>query len=322
MDAFRTLGWTTSSVAGSGPVDVLVSGLAYDPFHDRSEVSPGRGGGAELAAQVAGALTGADLVVAENILSLPLNPIATAAVAAACAGRPTLVHHHDLPWHREDTAHFPLPVDPGWIHVTTSSLAASQLAEREVRSTVLVNRFDLSPSGDRAGTRDRLGIQGRLVLQPTRAIPRKNVAGGLHLAERLGATYWLRGATEDGFHQTVQKVLAAAAVPVVRGDQGVTIADAYAAADLVVLPSTWEGFGNPSVESAVHRRPLAVGTYPVAQELIRRYGFRWMHLDDRDGIETALEPGWEGIDHNRRIAERHFDLNDLPSDIAGVLAAW
>src|SRR6476619_5799022 len=93
---------------------------------------------------------------------------------------------------------------------------------------------------------------------PGRGSARKNVAAGIALAERLGASYWLTGPAEDGYGTELDGLLATARCRLLRGlpdDTGV--ADAYAAADAVVLPSTWEGFGMPLIESALLGRPLA-----------------------------------------------------------------
>ena len=80
-------------------------------------------------AEVERALAGADLVVVENLCSLPLNPAASAVVAAVCAGRPTVLHHHDLPWQRAHLAHLPPPPDdPAWAHVTINELSRRELA--------------------------------------------------------------------------------------------------------------------------------------------------------------------------------------------------
>ena len=99
--------------------------------------------------------------------------------------------------------------------------------------------------------------------------------GAIALAEALGAIYWLLGPAEDGYGPELERLVARARCPVVLGTPvgGCSIADAYAACDVVVLPSLWEGFGNPSVESATYRRPLAIGPYPVAREL-EAFGFR------------------------------------------------
>ena len=188
----------------------------------------------------------------------------------------------------------------------------------------MYNTFDPSPpAGDRAGTRTALGVaeDRPLLLQPTRALPRKNVAGGLALAAAVGATYWLLGPAEDGYGPSSNGWWGRALSGAPRGHASGhgCMADAYAACDAVVLPSTWEGFGNPSVESATHRRPLAIGAYPVGREL-QAFGFRWFGADDPATLGAFLgSPDASLLEHNHAVAAAHFDVADLPRRLAAVL---
>jgi glycosyltransferase involved in cell wall biosynthesis len=314
VGAFRALGWEVVTVAGAGPVDRLLPGLALD-----AEDPPAPD-------ELDDAFAGADLVVVENMCSLPLNRPAAEAVASALHGRPALLHHHDLPWQQDqyaDETGFP-PTDPRWAHVTVNHLSAEQLADRGIPATTIPNCFDPDAArGDRERARRAIGVapEERLLVQPTRAIPRKNVPAAIRLAEALGATYWLVGAAEDGYEEELARHIREAGTRVVRGlPDGVGMADAYAAADAVALPSTWEGFGNPTVESAVHRRPLAVGRYPVARE-IAAYGFRWFPADDAEPLAAWLaSPDPTVLDVNLAIARCHFSLACLERRLAGVLA--
>ena len=82
--AFAELGWDVTTVAGSGTADWIIPGLALDAAAPPDRID------------VEDALAGSDLVVVDNLLSLPLNPPATAMVADVLRGRPALLRHHDL----------------------------------------------------------------------------------------------------------------------------------------------------------------------------------------------------------------------------------
>ncbi len=87
----------------------------------------------------------------------------------------------------------------------------------------------------------------------------------------------------------------------------------------MLLPSFWEGFGNPSVESATHRRPLAIGSYPVAAELAA-FGFRWFAADDPVPLGHWLDqPDQSLVEHNHLVAATWFNVADLPDRLARIL---
>ena len=315
--AVESFGYDTITVAGEGPVDRTVPGLELGATAAPAQEA------------VAEALADADVIVVENLCSIPLNLPASRAVAAVCAGRPAVMHHHDPPWQREHFAHVTeLPVDdPAWVHVTINDLTRSEFAARGLAATRIYNGFPTTTATGRAPhVRDALGFEpDEIVLaHPVRAIPRKDVPRAIAIAEEVGATYWLWGPAEDGYDDELARLLTAARCRVVHGAPDEDLTELYRAATAVVFPSTWEGFGNPPVEAAIHALPAAVGPYPVADEL-RELGFRWFPTADSEPLAAFLaEPDPALIEHNRDIAHRHLSLEAMTNELRTLFtdAGW
>ena len=309
--ALRTLGHSVRTVAGEGVADVIIPSLAIEATMTTS------------IQELEEAFATADLVIVENLASLPLNLDAREVLSHVLKSRRALFHHHDLPWQRPHLAHLEGPRDePLGRHVTINELSRLELRERGIDAVTIMNSFDCEPArGRRVSTRLTLDVDTRtLVLMPSRALPRKNVAGALALCEALGAVFWLLGPAEDGYESTLEELIESASVEVRRGlPEGFDVNDAYAACDLVVMPSTWEGFGNPVLESVTHRRPLALYPYPVACEIID-FGFRFFDLGDVVAIKSFLEnPDYELYAHNLSIALEHFNIASLPARLSDLL---
>jgi hypothetical protein len=327
--ALRALGFRTRRVAGElddalRPDDAWLPFLAIDPVAGAHADSDALGA----------AIAGADLVVVENLCSLPLNPTASAVTTAVLAehrGR-VLFHHHDLPWERERFA--PVtdlpPQRPGSLHITINDAARHALSARGIQAHTIRNAFDLDPvTGDRPGTRSLFSFRADdlVVAQPTRAIPRKEVGRGIAYAEdlaRLGHApttwFWLTGPAEDGFGPELERLIAAADVPVARG-RAARREDVYAASDVVVFPSSIEGFGNPIIEATIAGRPVAVAHYPVLDEIVG-LGLQLFSVEDPQAMAAWLaapDPGM--VDANRACLEQHFDLAALPGRISDAFSA-
>lgn len=326
--ALHELGFSVRRVAGElddgvRPDDAWLPFLAIDP-------PPGA---VTDEGSLAAAIAGAELVVVENLCSLPLNPEASQLAAQVLHDHDGAVvfHHHDLPWQRAGLA---VPADipprrPRSLHVTINHQSRDELRHRGFDAITVRNAFDLDPTrGDRERTRKELGFSAEelVLVQPTRAIPRKNVPGAIafaaelaSLAEDVPVRLWVTGPAEDGYDDVFARLVRESAVPVHVG-RAASAADAYAAADLVVFPSTWEGFGNPVIESIAHRRPIAVGDYPVLDEL-RAFGVQMLSVDDPAGaLERLRTPDPGLLESNVAAVRPHCSLSDLPGRLDTALA--
>ncbi len=327
--AIRELGFTTRRIAGDFG-DALRPDDTWLPF---LEIEPPDGAKPEPA-ELSAAIAGADLVVVENLCSLPLNPVASETAAAVLAqhrGR-VLFHHHDLPWERAHLAHltsFP-PRRPNSVHVTINQHARRALAGRGIEAHLVRNAFDLDPlPGDRRSTRGAFGFAPNdvVILQPTRAIPRKEVGRGIRFAENVATLlpdrvvrFWITGPAEDGFGETLDRLVADAGIPVTVG-RAPRPEDAYAAADLVAFPSSWEGFGNPVIEATIAGRSVAVARYPVLEEL-EELGLRFVSIDEPEFAAAGVgSRDSAAAAANRTVLRKHFDIADLPGRIGVIWSA-
>ena len=265
---------------------------------------------------------GVDLVVAQNVLCLPMQlPLGLALTEVLVEqGLPVLAHHHDFWWERERFfpnavadvlgAAFP-PVLERMAHLVINSGAARELARRRaVEATVLPNVMDFERGprrpGDGARYRKAAGLapDDVLLLQPTRVVPRKWIEATIDLAGRLpGAggppvTVAITHAEGDEGRDYGARLRAHAErlgvdlrfVPAGVGDpDGPDLADAYAAADLVCFPSVWEGFGNALLEAFFHRRPVLVNRYQVYADDIAPTGVRCIELDGEVTPEAVAQ---------------------------------
>jgi glycosyltransferase involved in cell wall biosynthesis len=325
--ALRRLGFDVRRVAGQVDDDVRPDDTGL-PF---LAIDPTEGSRPEPAA-LATALAGADLVVVENLCSLPINPDASTVTAAVLEDHDGAVvfHHHDLPWQRAGLFAPPgiPPRRAQSLHVTINEHSRRELEARDFEAVTLRNAFDLDPPLDqRDATRASFGFapDDVVLLQPTRAIPRKNVPGAIAFAGSLATLLgdrvvrlWITGPAEDGYDDVFTRLVAEAPLPITVG-RAPTSADAYAAADLVVFPSTWEGFGNPVIESIAHLRAIAVGEYPVLDE-IRRFGVELLSVDDpASGAAWLADPDPSVLTANLERVRPHFSNEDLPRRLDELL---
>ena len=197
--------WRSRPASGSGRCRSSASPCAASPASSTTSLRPDDIGLPFLAIdaarrstpatrrELADAIAGADLVIVENLCSLPINPDASslaATVLAAHEGR-VVFHHHDLPWQRAGLAdasrRAAAPTELAARHHQRPLARAARRTAASTRSPFATRSISIPHAANANATRAEFGFapDDVVLLQPTRAIPRKNVPAAIEFAAEL-----------------------------------------------------------------------------------------------------------------------------------------
>lgn len=312
----RRLGHDVSVIAGRGDCQLVPE--LDSRFPAAEEVAARLAGGddagpqfAELSARLESRfrelLADREVVIVHNVLTMPFNlPAAAALVATA---KPLIAWTHDHAWLNPRYRDFQRPLQPlqlmrrrqpRCLYVAISRARALELAELfdcpEGEIPVVPNGIDpdrfLGISPDTQGLLHRAGLTGRrpLLLAPVRVTRRKRLSLTLEVAAELRADHPGLGLVVSGplgphdagnqKHWAELRAersrldLEGPAVFLHELGEGTAhpvgeqnISELYRLADLILLTSESEGFGLPLLEAALARAPIVCPEIPVLSEV-------------------------------------------------------
>jgi glycosyltransferase involved in cell wall biosynthesis len=224
-----------------------------------------------------------------------------------------------------------------------------------VTSTLIANVMDFDyqlpvPDEYAADLRSVLGIgpDQRLLLQPTRVVPRKRIEQSIELARRIkmdSALVVSHSAGDEGlaYQNYLQDYAELIGVPLIlaadifnhrRGEtpdgrKVYAIADAYQQADLVTYPSRVEGFGNAFLETIYYRRPIVMSSYEIFKTDIEPKGFKVIGFEDfidKDCVCQARavldnpDLAAEMTEHNFELGRIYYSYQTLETRLGALIS--
>jgi mannosylglucosylglycerate synthase len=308
------------------------------------------------------------IIVLENVLAIPMHVPLGLALAEFLSEThmPALGHHHDFYWERtrfsvnavNDYLDMAFPSrDHDLRHVVISEPAQEELARRKGISAVVVpNVFDFErppPPTDLYASDVRaeigLGPEDKLILQPTRIVPRKGIHHALELVQMLGNPRYklviAHEAGDEGFEYRDALVGEAMRMGVdlrffstrvtesrrtmADGKKTYTLWDIYPHADFVTYPSLYEGFGNAFLEAVYFKKPLLVNRYGVFARDIEPKGFKVPIIEGFVSKEVVgevrrllddPEQRRATVEHNYAVATRYCSYAVLRKRLGTLVA--
>lgn len=301
-----------------------------------------------------------DFLVPQNAITIPMHiPLGLAITDVLReTGIPALAHHHDFYWERERftgfaaqpylDAAFPPSGLPNLRHAVINTAAQQELKRRFGLDAIYapnVMDFDAPlPEPDEyvVGIREDLGFSptDRIILQPTRVVPRKGIELAIELVGALGdpanKLVISHGSGDEGhdYLESLEKLASEKGVDLrlisdriadkrgnnSQGQKLYTLWDLYPLADFVTYPSLYEGFGNALLEAIYFKKPILVNRYSVYIDDIEPHGFDFVTLDgvvSEEAVEQVRRILGEpeqfagSTEENFQIAKGAFGLGQL-----------
>lgn len=355
----RGAGHDVIVIAGRGDAELVPELDSRHPEVEAlaSELAEGRAGSEfqrlreVLTAKLEPLTADRDVVVAHNVLTMPFNLPAAAALTSL--GRPLVAWTHDLAWinpqyeaYRRDGEPWSLlrTPQPRTTYVTVSETRAEELASlMGIRPASVPNGLDTAGlAGLDQSTRDlvdRLELlrADPLLLCPQRITPRKRIELAIEAAAVIGskeANLKLVVSGPLGPHSTANASYAEGlrnlaahlrcqdkvifmhqlqSEPGVHPVSDEQIGGLFRLADAVVLPSSSEGFGLPVLEAGLAGTPIVCADLPVLREVSG--GDAWFYPADA-GPQALAEVIGDALESRggrlRRRARRHDWARLLP----------
>lgn len=299
------------------------------------------------------------ILIIENALTIPMHVPLGIAITQFMAETeiPAIAHHHDFYWER---SRFQVSAVPDYLemafparvprlqHVVINQAAREDLAWRKgVPSTLIPNVLDFHnppplSNGYAAHIREEMGLSSkdRLVLQPTRVVPRKGIEHAITLLRKLNdprcKMVLSHESGDEGleYHDQIRELAMDEGIELrffgdrigerrqldSQGRKVYVLEDVYPEADLVTFTSLYEGFGNALLEALYYRIPIVVNRYSVFVRDIEPKGFRIPAIDgmiNRGVVNEVrrmfedLEYRQELVDYNYEIAKRYYSYRVL-----------
>lgn len=299
------------------------------------------------------------LLIIQNALTIPMHLPLGVAITEYLAETmmPAIAHHHDFYWERSrfqvnnvpdflDMA-FP-PRDISLQHVVINQAAREELALRKGVSSMLVpNVFKFEEQPDpydeySRDIREEIGLspEDKLILQPTRIVPRKGIEHSIALVKRLGDARCKlvisHAAGDEGsdYPQQIAELAQSEGVDLrffghrvgdrrhinANGEKMYVLHDLYPHSDLVMYPSIYEGFGNALLEAFYFKVPIIVNRYPVWVRDIEPKGFQVPVMDGFVNRKIVAEAARllddatyrrHMVEHNYFQGSRYYGYNIL-----------